>query len=267
MKTRPLLWITVSVSVFFPMLGSWAVETGRTQTNASRSQATQANPSEEVPSQRNRFTQSEWGLDDTEWQRYQRLIGGVRGSISQTNISPLEVLGIHAETDAEQRDYAKRLAKAMHDDTKRVLAFARVYQEESSKLYPNAAIIDKTRLPSTIPASNAATNPLQPGDRILFFTRTGACDACRQQLAALASATQRASVQLDVYVVGAGNDEAIRSWAATQPFDRTRLANKTLTLNHDQGNLTKLAGPSGTAPLSLLLRGSSTLALNPFSLP
>jgi integrating conjugative element protein (TIGR03759 family) len=265
MKTRPLLWITVFI--FFPMLGSWAVETGRTLTNASTSQATQANPSEEVFSQSNRFKQSEWGLSDTEWQRYQLIMGGIRGSISQPSLSPLEALGIHADTEEEQRGYAKRLAKVMHDDTERVLAFARVYQEESSKLYPNAVIIDKARLGVTTLASNTATNPLQKGDRVLFFTRTGQCPACSQQLSLLVKATQRASVQLDVYVVGADNDEAIRSWAATEPFDRTRLANKTLTLNHDRGNLTKLAGPTGTVPLSLLLRGSNTLALNPFSLP
>lgn len=264
MKTRPLLWITLSV--FCPMLASWAVETGQTQTNASTSQATRASPSEEVSSQGKRFIQSQWGLNDTEWQRYQLIMGGIRGSISQPSLSPLEALGIHAETDGERRDYAKRLAKAMHDDAERVLAFARVYQEESNKLYPNAALIDKALLGLAARAS-PATSTLQPGDRALFFTRTGQCPDCSQQLAALVKATQRAGVQLDVYVVGADNDGAIRSWAATQPFDRARLANKALTLNHDRGTLTKLAGPGGTVPLSLLLRGPNTLPLNPFSLP
>lgn len=259
MKKSQLLWITVSV--FFPMLVSWAVETGQTQVNASTSQATQANPSEEVSSQSKRFIQSQWGLDETEWQRYQLLMGGIRGSISQPSLSPLEALGIHAETDEEQRGYAKRLAKVMHDDAERVLAFARVYQEESNKLYPKAAIIDKALLGLT------ANTPLQKGDRILFFTRTGQCPPCGQQLSALVKATQHTNVQLDVYVIGADNDDAIRAWAATQAFDRARLGNKTLTLNHDQGILTKLAGPTGTAPLSLLIRGSTTLALNPYSLP
>lgn len=265
MKKSQLLWITVSV--FWPMLGSWAVETGQTQVNASTSQTTQANPSEEVSSQSQRFIQSQWGLNDTEWQRYRRLMGGIRGSISQPNLSPLEALGIHAETEEEQRGYAKRLAKAMHDDAERVLAFARVYQEESNKLYPNAAIIDKALLGLSSSAPTPATNPLQQGDRILFFTRTGRCPACRQQLSALVKATQHASVQLDVFVTGADNDDAIRAWAATQAFDRGRLANKTLTLNHDQGTLAKMAGPMGTVPLSLLIRGGTTLTLNPLALP
>ena len=267
MKKSRLLWSIAFI--FFPMLGSWAVETGQTQTNASKSQATQSNPSEEVFSQSKRFIQSEWGLNDAEWQRYQLLMGGIRGSISQPSLSPLEALGIHAETDEEQRGYAKRLAKVMHDDAERVLAFARVYQEESNKLYPNAAIIDKALLGLKAPASTTATaaNTLQKGDRILFFTRIGQCLLCKPHLSALVKATQRTNVQLDVYIIGADNDDAIWKWAATQAFDRARLSNKTLTLNHDRGTLTKLAGPTGTVPLSLLLRGTATLALNPLSLP
>jgi integrating conjugative element protein (TIGR03759 family) len=192
-------------------------------------------------------------------------MGGIRGSISQANISPLEVLGIHAETDEEQRDYAKRLAKVMHDDTERVLAFARVYQDEASQLNPSAALIDKALL--GLKTFAPATNNLQKGDRILFFTRIGQCPLCNPQLSALVKATQHANVQLDVYIIGADSDDAIRSWAATQPFDRARISNQTLTLNHDRGTLAKLAGPAGTVPLSLLLRGSNTIAFNPFSLP
>ena len=263
MKQSKLLWL--SVFSFLPMLGSWAVETGQTQINAATSKTTQSNPSEEGFSQSKRFIQSQWGLNDTEWQRYQLLMGGIRGSISQANISPLEALGIHAETAEEQRDYAKRLAKVMHDDTERVLAFARVYQDEARQLNPSAALIDKALLGLTAPTP--ASNNLQKGDRILFFTRIGQCPSCNPQLSALVKATQRANVQLDIYVIGADNDDAIRTWAATQPFDRARMSNKTLTLNHDQGTLTKLAGPAGTIPLTLLIRGAATLTLNPFSLP
>jgi len=246
MKKSQLLWITVSV--FFPMLVSWAVETGQTQVNASTSQTTQANPSEEVSSQSKRFIQSQWGLNDTEWQRYQLLMGGIRGSISQPSLSPLEALGIHAETDEEQRGYAKRLAKVMHDDAERVLAFARVYQEESNKLYPNADIIDKALLGLSVPTPSTANTPLQQGDRILFFTRTGQCQPCGKQLSALAKATQHTNVQIDVYVIGADNDEAIRAWAATQPFDHARLANKTLTLNHAR-HLDQTGRPHRDCPL------------------
>jgi integrating conjugative element protein (TIGR03759 family) len=264
MKLSSLLWL-IFLSCW-PQLFSWAVTTGPTQVNASTSQVTQTQTSQEANSQNQRFIQSQWGLTDSEWQRYQLLMGGIRGSVSQANLSPLEALGIHAETEQERRDYAKRLAIVMHDDTERVLAFAKAYQAESVKLYPQTALIDKSLLGLSAPPPTT-NNALQSGDRVLFFTRLEHCAACKTQLAALVKASQQANVQLDVYVIDANNDDAIRTWATKQSFDRKRLANKTLTLNHDQGTLTQLAGASATAPLSLLLRGTTTLVLNPSSLP
>lgn len=187
---------------------------------------------------------------------------GIRGSISQPNLSPLEVLGIHAETDEERRDYAGRLAKVMHDDAERVLAFARVYQEEANKLNPNPALIDKALLG----LGTVQKNSLQNGDRLLFFTRIAHCPVCGSQLSALIKATQREGIQLDIYVVDAKSDGAIRAWAEQQSLDSTRIKNKTLTLNHDRGTLTQLAGPASTAPLTLLIRGQNVAVLNPSSL-
>lgn len=264
MNLSSLLWLVLFSG--WPQLNTWAVATGATQVNASTSQVTQAQASQEANHHSQRFIQSRWGLTDSEWQRYQLLMGGIRGSVSQANLSPLEALGIHAETEEERRDYAKRLAIVMHEDTERVLAFAKAYQAESMKLYPQTALIDKTLLGLSAPPP-ITNNALQSGDRVLFFTRLEHCATCKTQLAALVKASQQANVQLDVYVIGANNDDAIRRWATRQDFDRARLANKTLTLNHDQGTLTQLAGASATSPLSLLLRGTTTLVLNPSSLP
>lgn len=265
MRISSLLWLVLFSG--WPQINTWAVATGATQVNASTSEATQTQASQETNPQSQRFIQSQWGLTDSEWQRYQLLMGGIRGSVSQANLSPLEALGIHAETEEERRDYAKRLAIVMHDDTERVLAFAKAYQAESVKLYPQSALIDKSQLGLSTPNPTTAANALQSGDRVLFFTRLEHCATCKTQLTALVKASQQAHVQLDVYVIGAHNDDAIRTWATNQSFDRKSLANKTLTLNHDKGTLTQLAGTSATAPLSLLLRGTTTLVLNPSSLP
>ena len=48
-----------------------------------------------------------WGLSETEWRRYKQLMQGIRGSISPSTISPIEVLGIHARDDAERQRYAE----------------------------------------------------------------------------------------------------------------------------------------------------------------
>lgn len=59
------------------------------------------------------FDRNQWQLRENEWQRYLFLMQGIRGSISPKSLSPLEVLGIHAETDQERKQYAKRWAKLM----------------------------------------------------------------------------------------------------------------------------------------------------------
>ena len=53
-----------------------------------------------------------WNLSETEWNRYQALMQGIRGSISPPTISPIEVLGIHARDDAERSRYAELWARA-----------------------------------------------------------------------------------------------------------------------------------------------------------
>ncbi len=246
------------------MLDCWAVETGLTHAQRVSAGKTQTHSSEEVLSQPSRFQRSQWGLNETEWQRYLTLMQGIRGSISQANLSPLEVLGIHAETDETRRDYAHRLATVMHEDAERVQAFIRVYSEEVNRLYPANTLIDNAQLGQAVTATPQVS--LQPGDRVLFFARLADCADCDHQLKRVLTATAKPGIQLDIYLVNATHDNAIRAWAQQQPLDPVRLKNKTITLNHDQGTLTRLAGPTATVPLTIRLRGPDVSVLDPLHL-
>ena len=83
-----------------------------------------------------------WGLTADELERAKILLKGPRASFSVPNLSPVEALGIHARSDAERRKYAEMFAKAMHEDTERVLAWAAAYQVAIQRLYPNEKVID-----------------------------------------------------------------------------------------------------------------------------
>ena len=54
-----------------------------------------------------------WGLSTAEWRRYRALMAGIRGSLSPSTLSPIEVLGIHARDEAERRRYAELWAQAI----------------------------------------------------------------------------------------------------------------------------------------------------------
>ena len=151
-----------------------------------------------------------WGLSQTEWRRYKQLMQGIRGSISPPTISPIEVLGIHARDQDERRRYAEMWARAMREDVSRILAFQHAYDEAGRHLYPNEQLIDLDRLPER----GNKTGSLQPGDRVLFFTRPD-CFVCDALLGKLLKRIDKVAA-IDIYITGVktGDDQAVRDWAA-----------------------------------------------------
>lgn len=66
----------------------------------------------------------QWGLTDSEWQRYQQLRQGERG-IWSPGLDPLTTLGVEANNDAERQRYAELLARKEHQRVEKELATTR----------------------------------------------------------------------------------------------------------------------------------------------
>ncbi len=189
-----------------------------------------------------------WTLSATEWQRYQSLMQGIRGSISPATISPIEVLGIHARNEAERRRYAELWAQAMRDDVDRILAFQHAYDAAVKRLYPDDPLIDVNRLPQQTDKNADYLDT----DRLLFFAAPG-CSACDALVATLLGRID-AVAGIDIYLVGldANDDATVRTWAATHDIDPEWVRSRRVTLNHDGGALAKLA--TSTADLPMVFR-------------
>ena len=188
-----------------------------------------------------------WDLSEMEWQRYQQLMQGIRGSISPSTISPIEVLGIHARDEAERQRYAEAWARAMHEDVDRILAFQRAYDAAGKRLYPNEPLIDIDRLPG----KTEETSAFQSSDRLLFFARP-ACPVCDVMLKKLLMRIDEVS-GIDIYLtdVAPGDDVAVRDWASAHQLDPERVRSRQITLNHDGGALDKLTRGEGKVPYSV----------------
>ena len=192
-----------------------------------------------------------WGLSATEWQRYQALMQGMRGSVSPATISPIEVLGIHARDGEERRRYAQTWARALHDDVDRILAFQRAYDDAAKRLYPNKPLIDIARLPRKVDKPNL----FQASDRALFFTGAE-CPVCDRVLNTLLKRVGEFG-GLDIYLTDlvSGDDATVRAWATAHKIDPHLVRSRRVTLNHDAGALAKLTDGAGTVPYLMRQRG------------
>jgi len=192
-----------------------------------------------------------WDLPDVEWRRYKQLMRGIRGSISPSTISPIEVLGIHARNEAERQRYAEVWARAMREDVNRILAFQRAYDAAGKHLYPNEPLIDIGRLPG----KTEETSAFQSTDRLLFFARPK-CPVCDVLISKLLRRIDEVS-GIDIFLmdVPSGDDVAVRDWASNHQIDPEWVRSRQITLNHDGGALDKLTSGQGKVPTVLRRRG------------
>ncbi len=205
-----------------------------------------------ILSESDRARARQWDLSAVEWQRYKMLMQGIRGSISPSTISPIEVLGIHARDEAERQRYAEVWARAMREDVDRILAFQRAYDAAGKRLYPNQPLIDIDRLSG----KPTKTSALQSGDRLLFFTRTE-CPACDMLTGKLLKRIDDVS-GIDIYLLGLDprDDVAVRDWASAHKINPEWVRSRRITLNHDGGALDRLTSGQGDTPYILRRRGT-----------
>ena len=192
-----------------------------------------------------------WGLSPKEWDRHNLLMRGIRGRMSSENISPIEVLGIHARSKAERNRYARMWAKLMFEDADRVLKFQRAYDDAIAQLTHGLPLIDPQRLQDINKNSGLK---LDSDDRILFFA-TLDCPACTiiyERVAKLKTQVK----SIDIYFVDeeGADRRAIRDWAKQVQINPSVVRSGKVSLNVDNGTLNELAPNIRSVPYLMLFR-------------
>ncbi|EBS1325794.1 TIGR03759 family integrating conjugative element protein [Salmonella enterica subsp. enterica serovar Worthington] len=174
---------------------------------------------------RTQVSGSAWGLSDKEWQQYQQVIKGPRGTQSP-GIDPLMALGIEAESDSERRRFAEMWVKTEHDRVEKELAFQREVDAAWKRLYPRV-------LPVNMGNASGIAHDTQ-GRLALFVKRN--CVRCDARLNAILTDKR----PVDIYLVDSGGrDDVIRQWAQAHNIPADRVRSRQITLNHDNGNWLK----------------------------
>lgn len=195
-----------------------------------------------------------WALSPGEWRRYRALMEGIRGQISPSTLSPIEVLGIHARDAAERRRYAEQWAILMREDAERILAFQGAYDAAVKRLFPDERLIDVARLPRV-----SKEPPLLPSDRVMLFVRPD-CSACDVVLERLLRRLDRVA-GIDIYLSAVEDEETVRDWAAERDIEPQWVHDRRVTLNLDAGTLAELVNGPRVLPVLLRRRGDSVTPL------
>ena len=197
-----------------------------------------------------------WGITAEEYRRFQDAMEGPRGRFGAPNITPIEVLGIEAESTAERQRFAELWVETIRNDTAKVLAFSREVSTTWRRLHGQDPLLDRSyiniqrlksgkRLLPTDghPSPLANQSQVKPADHLLLFTET-ACDSCSADVARLVSQLENGSfARLDVFLldVADGDVAAIQSWAASLAIPPGLVQTGKLTLNFDGGAYQGLA--------------------------
>jgi hypothetical protein len=287
MKPAAILWI-------------WALAGGLTApVSAVETVQTQIGTPQAVPTQTDavaRTQAAQWGLNLDEYRRYEALMRGMRGSISDPRISPIEVLGIHARSDAERQKYAEIFAKMMAEDAERILQFQAAYQASFKRMYPTLPVIyvdpAANRPPNLKQVLNAAplqqtvavtqkggalapnpsaqarvsvaslTLPAQvtKGDRLIVFTAPN-CAMC-EPIVNQAKAHVPRGISVDIYVVGAKTANDVAGYANQIRIDPQLVRAGGLTLNMDNGTMARVLPTEKSLPQVVRKRGELITALS-----
>ena len=192
-----------------------------------------------------------WGLTMEEWKRYKTLMQGVRSRLSTDEISPIEVLGIHANSDSERDRYARMWAQLMLEDAERILKFQRAYDIAISELIAGQPIIDPNRLQDLNENNDLKLNT---ADRILFFA-TLDCPACTVVYERISQLLNEVK-SIDIYFVDVegANQQEIGNWAKQAKISPVTVRSGKVSLNLDNGTLNELAPHIQSVPYLMLVR-------------
>lgn len=188
-------------------------------------------------------------LSSEEWERHQQLVSELRKYLSDATISPLEVLGIHAEDAFTRREYARRWARIVYEDTQRILEFQRDFDAAMKILVADQPLIDMSRLPS-----RAAAPEIVPTDRLLLFVTLN-CYLCSLAIETILDHLESFKA-VDVYFtdITHGDETPIQTWASDHGLDQSLVEAGKITLNFDDGTLEEIYPRANNVPVLLRLR-------------
>jgi integrating conjugative element protein (TIGR03759 family) len=198
----------------------------------------------------------QWGLNATEWTRYQEIMAGQRG-VWSPHLDPLTALGVEARNDEELRHFAELWARIEYRRVERELAFEAAKNAAFARLFPRAQPVQYSAA-----SRDRSALALQGAKRLLLFVAMDCMEACGKPLKKLFSLLSAyPNLSADIYVQEEVADDAkLRQWAVRVQLPIKELHAGRLTLNHEAKMLERLQLKSSALPLLLVKTADGQLS-------
>ncbi len=201
-----------------------------------------------------------WGISLEEEKRYLQLMKNKSAVYYQgLNMTPIDILGLNAQSDAEREHFATLAAKHEALRVAQNLAWNQTFHETYQKLFEGIPVVGDFD-PS--PFSPHAYRPLQlsPGESLYLFVKPE--DALQTVLMLLQEAVfETPNTTLHLLLLDM-NEAEIQAWAAQHEISIPLVQGKRITLNQGVLAYEGLALKNKTTPLLLLARGNRSTVVD-----
>lgn len=175
-------------------------------------------------------TAQQWGLTKDEYKQYLKEMNNPTNKRWWQHLDPPQVLGMNAQTQAQQMKYARIDAKLDHERSSKEIAFQHAYSKAYAQLYPNAKPIDINT------NQQSSKGAVSPGDRFYVFTKLNDPEGAMLVSQILKLMRSQSNVVLNIFFVGKDSLAAINQWAQSNNIPQSMAHNNRVTLNHNQHN-------------------------------
>lgn len=197
-----------------------------------------------------------WGLTLEEERRYVFLMQNRSGVYYKgLNLTPVDILGIHAKSEQERQHFASLSAKQEAQKVAKNIAWNNAFHKAYSELFKNIPVVGDVDLTPYAPMAYKPVT-LSSGDNLFFFLKPN--DSLTSVFYALTDAIESTpNTRLHLMFLEA-DDLAIQQWANRHQLSRSLVSQARVTLNHGEFQYGSLKTPQQKTPLLLLARAGSS---------
>lgn len=189
----------------------------------------------------------EWGLTDSDFQRYKKLMQGEAG-LYFGHLEPINVLGIYAKNNADRERYAKLLVQRDNARVDRLFSFNRAYVKQrllssNGKPFDDnlikeyktlIGVLKDNKMPTVIPGNQGYKKLLNSGvmkQRYTIVIKRD-CQECDKAVRELI----KNKIPTDITIVNS-NSEQISRWAVNIGINRAMIQDGSISLNRDDAKV------------------------------